>query len=51
MIINEEEKLRLLEDIDQNSVELLQKREQVAEMAKTVEAKKAKYKALKMDIK
>ena len=51
MIINEEEKLRLLEDIDQNSVELLQKREQVAEMSKMVEAKKAKYKALKMDIK
>jgi hypothetical protein len=47
MIINEEEKLRLMEDIDQNSVELLHKREQVAAMAKTVEEKKAKYKALK----
>jgi hypothetical protein len=51
MILNEEEKLKLMEEIDMNAIELVQKRLQVADMTKGVEAKKTKYKGLKIEIK
>ena len=51
MILNEEEKLRLLEEIDLDAIELIKKRQQLAEMTSGVESKKAKYKDLKREIK
>lgn len=50
MIVNEEEKLKLLEEIDKNAIELIHAKEQVAQMTEAVEQKKAKYKGLKVEI-
>lgn len=51
MILNEEEKLLLMEEIDINTVELIKKRQQLAELTSGVDLKKAKYKDLKREIK
>jgi hypothetical protein len=51
MILNEEEKLKLLEEIDINTIELVQKRQMAAEMTSSLAEKKTKYKGLKREIK
>lgn len=51
MILNEEEKLKLLEEIDLNAIELIQKRQIVADMSNALSNKKSRYKSLKRDIK
>lgn len=51
MILNEEEKLKLLEEIDVNTIELVQKRQMVAQMTSSLAEKKANYKGLKREIK
>jgi len=51
MILNEEEKLCLMEEIDLNASELIKSRQQLAELTSGVKAKKSKYKDLKREIK
>ena len=51
MILNEEEKLKLLEEIDLNAIELIQKRQIVADMSNALSNKKSRYKSPKRDIK
>jgi len=51
MVLNEEEKLRLTQDIDVGLLKLLQKRQLAVELADQLAEKKEEYKALKQYIK
>lgn len=50
LILNEESKLKLMEEIDVSHLEIMQKRQLALEMLEELNMRKEEYKALKQDI-
>ena len=51
LILNEEAKLKLMEEIDVSTLEIMQKRQQALELQQDLNGRKEEYKNLKYDIK